>query len=427
MKIEKKEIDKSQIELIVEFPYEDFKPFVLKAAEKVSEELKIEGFRPGKVPYEILKQKIGEMTILEEGARLAINKTIDEALKSIKEEIAGQPEINIIKLAPENSLEYKIVVAIMPSLELGDYKNAKVNEDKVEIKEDEVNRMISQLQDMRVKEVIVERELKEGDKAIFDINMYLDKVPVEGGQGKGTAVVIGKNYVIPGFDKNVIGIKKGETREFKLPYPEDYYQKNLAGKLVEFSVVAKEIYERQLPEINDEFAKGMGLKDKNDLKDAIKKSIEEGKKREVEQRSEIAMLEKIVEQIKYSAIPEILIKNESRAMLHELEHNIKDQGGKFEDYLSSIKKTEEELSLELLPQAIKRVKTALAIREIGLKEKIEVTEEEIDKKISELLRQYKGYEKVEERVKAPSYRSYLASIINNKKVLDKLREWNINK
>jgi trigger factor len=204
--VKKQTLPKSQIELTVELSADEFKPYILRGAENVSREVKIEGFRPGKVPYEILKSKIGEMTILEEAARLAINKTIDQAIaENAEAEPVGEPQVNITKLAPDNPLEYKIVLAILPEIKLGDYKNAKVQTKKEEVNEDEVLKTLEFLRESHIKEVIVDGEVKDGDKVIIDIDMFLDKVPFDGGQAKGTAIIIGKNYIIPGFDKKLIG------------------------------------------------------------------------------------------------------------------------------------------------------------------------------------------------------------------------------
>ncbi|MCK4553575.1 trigger factor, partial [Candidatus Parcubacteria bacterium] len=260
MNVQKKDLAKSQIELTIELSVKEFEPYIKNGAEKISRDLKIKGFRPGKIPYEVLKQKISEMTILEEAARIAINKTLEQVIRDhITGQPIGQPQVNITKLAPNNPMEYKVVMALLPEVILADYKNVKVKQEKAEVKDEEVDKMIKQLQEMRVKETIANREVKDGDKVIVDIEMFLDKVPVEGGQGKNTGIVVGKGYIVPGFGKKLIGAKKNDVREFSLPYPKEHHQQNLAGKLVEFRVKIKEVYQRELPEINQEFVKNLGL------------------------------------------------------------------------------------------------------------------------------------------------------------------------
>lgn len=428
MKVNKKDLEKSQVELTIELSYEEFQPYIIKGAEKISHEVKIEGFRPGKAPYEILKQKIGEMTILEEAANIAINKTIDKAIgENLIEKPIGQPQVSITKLAPQNPLEYKIILSLLPAINLGDYKNMKVKMEKTETKDEEVEKMISELREMQAREAQVDREAKDGDKVILDIEIFLDKVPIEGGQGKGTGIIIGKNYIIPGFDKKIIGAKKANVREFSLPYPEEHHMAILAGKMVEFKITVKEIYERILPEVNEEFAKKFGLKSADELRENIKKSIIHEKEHKEEIKAETEMLDKIIAKTKFGEIPEILIKDEAKNMLAELEENVTRQSGKFEDYLSHLKKTRDELILDMLPDAVKRVKTSLLIREIALVEKIRVEEAEIEKEIEHIITHHKGNKEIEDRIRSYAYKEYLRNLMSGKKVIDKLKEWNFEK
>jgi len=429
MKVEKKDLGKSQIELIVELTLEEFAPYIEEGAKEVSKKTKIEGFRPGKVPLEILKQKIGEMSILEKAAQIAIDRTLDKVLEKEldKKQIVGSPRVDITKLAPNNPMEYKMVIALLPEVTLGEYKNLKVKPVELKIDEKEVEKTLENIQESRAKEKAVDREVKEGDKVVLNIQMFLDKVPIEGGQSKETAVMIGKEYFVPGFDKKLIGMKKKEERKFELPYPNDFHQKNLAGKMVEFKVVVNNILERELPKLDDEFSKMFGAPNMEDFKKSIKENIETEKKFETEKKTEVNIIDKILEKTNFSDLPEVLINNESEKMMMEIEGSINSQGGKFEDYLASIKKTRNELVLDLLPDAIKRVKSALLMREIAEKEKVVVTKEDIDKRKEELLKQYQGYAKVEERIKDPNYRLYLSNFISNQKVMEKLKEWNLKK
>jgi len=429
MKVEKKILEKSQIELMVEVPFEEFKPYIEKGAEEISKEINIEGFRPGKAPLDIVKRKVGEMSILEKSANLAINKLFSKILEENlgDEEIVGQPMVDITKMAPENPLEFKIVVAILPTVEINEYKNLQAEIVKVKIDEKDVERTIDYLGESRVKEVIVDRGAEKTDKIIANVEMFLDKVPLDGGQSRDTTIILGKEYFVPGFDEKIIGAKKDEVREFSLVYPKEFHQKNLAGKNVEFKVTIKDVYSRELPAMDDKFAEAFGAKTMDDLKNLIRKDIEGQKKFEADRKTELNVIDKILAKAKFGDIPEVVLNNEAEKMMMEMEDSISKQGGKMEDYLASLKKTKEQLILEMLPEAIKRVKTALIIRKISALEKIEATDEEVDKKQKELLEQYKGYAKVEERVKDPNYKIYLKNSLTNKKVIDSLVEWNTKK
>jgi trigger factor len=428
MNIEAKDLEKSQIEITVELSTDEFAPYVKKGAEELSKEIKIEGFRPGKVPIDVLKRKVGELSILDAGARIAVNKTAGEALESqAGRNPIGHPEISIMKLAPGNPFVYKILIPVLPEIILGPYKDLKFKQSKTEIAPEELEKAVMELREMRAREIPIKREAGMGDKLIIDIEMFLDSVPIEGAQGKGVAVMLGKDFVIPGFDKAIIGMKKGGQREFTLPYPADHFNTALAGKVVEFRVSVSEILERILPDDDDNFAKAFGFNSKAHFREEFGKNMLEEKKREKEDKIELEMLDKISGSAKFSEIPEFLIHAEADKMMGELKAEIERRQGKFEEYLSSLKKSELELKLDLMPNAVKRVKTALVIRKIAEAEKVEVTDADIDHELKHLLERYKGYEKVEEHLKSPDYRPVLKNILLNRIVIAKLKEWNIEK
>jgi trigger factor len=428
MKVTVATLPKSQYELLIELSAEEMKPYLDKAVEKLGREVKVEGFRPGKATFEVLKNKIGEQSIWEEAGYIAINKTLDQAIRdNIKEDIVGQPQVNVTKLAPGNPLEYKVVVAILPSVTIGEYKNFKIKSGSIKVGEPEVEKILSDLAEMRVKETISDAPAKDGDKAVVDISIFLDKVPLEGGQGKDTAVVIGKGYVVPGFDKKLIGAKAGDEREFDLPYPDTHYQKNLAGKLVQFKVKIKSVYSRELPARDDTFAIGFGLKSLAELKENIKATLVKEEEAKAKQKAEIKIIEKIIDNAKFGDIPELLIKNEGETMLAELEHNLEHQGAKLEDYLKSLNKTRQELLLDTMPDAVRRVKSALVIRKIAETEKISVEHEEIHREMEAILKHYADDDKIRQKVESHEYHHYLENMLTNQKVMVKLGEWNLEK
>ena len=426
MQVTTNNLPKSQVELLIEISTEEFKPYIQKGADRISKQIKIDGFRPGKAPYEMVKSKIGEITILEEAARIAIAKIIDKAItENVKSQIIGQPQINITKLAPGNPLEFKVIVTLLPGIIISKYKDLEIKKQKAIVDPKEAENTITQLREMRVIENIVPRKAKDGDKLIVNIEMFLDNVPVEGGQSKDAAIIIGKDYIVPGFDKQLIGLAKNDSKEFKLPYPADHHMKNLQGKIVDFKIKVIDVYDRNLPELNDEFAKNFGIKKIDELKVNITKSIEQEKQRDLDQKSEIKILDTIIDKSKFDDLPEDLINQEANSIMHELENNIKKQGGKFEDYLLSIKKTKDALMLDMLPQAIKRVKSALIVQKIADLEKITIKNTEIENKQKELLLQYKDNKSIEDRISQPEYKNHLRIILTNKKVMDNLRDWNL--
>ena len=285
--------------------------------------------------------------------------------------------------------------------------------------------MIEDLRNMRGMEKIVDREIKDSDKVMVDIQMFLDKVPVDGGQSQGTAVVLGKEHIVPGFDKQLLGAKKGDVKEFTLPYPKDFHMKNLAAKRVEFKVAIKDVYEVELPVVDDKMAEGFGLKNLAELKKNIKKNIAGQKKQETRQMVEREMLNKIMDKTKFGDVPQLLIEHESDVMLGELEHTVTQQGAKFDDYLSSMGKTKDQLALDMLPDAIKRVKVSLLIKAVAEKEKLSVSSKDIDEHIEEMRSHYKDNKEVAGRLDTKEYRNYASNVLTSKKVIDKLMGWNV--
>jgi trigger factor len=421
-----KDLEKSQRELIVELSNEEFAPYIQKGAEALSAKIKVEGFRPGKVPLDILKAKIGEMGILEEAANIAIRKTIDEAIEknTLDRQAIGQPQVTITKLAPDNPLEYKVVLSLLPTIALGKYKDLNLKIEEAKLDDKELDKALEELREMRAQEVIVDRGAGESDKITVDIQMFLDKVPLEDGQHKDLAITMGKNYFVPGFDQKLMGAKAGDIRKFQLPYPDDHHQKNLAGKLVEFEVKVQAVYERKLPELNDEFAAFFKLKDLVELKTNLKESLLHEKKHQTDLKNEVMMLDKIMDDTKFSDLPEALIDSELKNMMVELEQNIERQGGKFEDYLQHLKKDRAALMLDLAPSAVKRVKSALVLRELAVVEKISPTEHQIHAKIDELKKQYANNQDILKMLDEPGYHGYLHNILSNEQIITQLKDWN---
>jgi trigger factor len=426
MKVTRKELDKSQAEFLVVLDWAEFENYLPKAAESLSKNIKIEGFRPGKVPYDILKQNIGEMAILEEAANMAIRKTIDKVFAEHGNEgVIGQPKVEVSKLAPNNPLEYKIIADVLPSVNLGKYKDFAIKKDEAVLDDKEIDKALLEMREMRTKELPKLGETVLGDKLVVDIEMFIDKVPTDGGQIKDLPIVLGKGYFVPGFDDKMLAQKKGAELEFSLDYPEKHHQGHLAGKKVDFKVKIKEVFSREIPELNDELAINFGMKTAVELRDFIVKSLKDQKQIETEKKREAEIFAKIVEGADFGNLPEALINNEAHNMLHELEHEVEHQGGKFADYLASLNKTHDQLQLDMVPQALRRVKIALAIREIAKIEKMEATDEELIKRMEELKVVYKNDENFSKMVDRQDYRQHVRGLLTNDKVINALKDWNL--
>lgn len=423
MQITKKELEKSQIELTVELPWEQVEGYITQAVKRISEQVDIPGFRKGTAPIDVIKKKVGDMTVLQEAAALAVDKTLPKAIEEHKLQTVGQPAINFEKLAWENPLIYTATIPVVPSVKVGDVTAIKASKPTVEVTEEEVTQVLENLQKMRAKEVLVERAAANGDKTEVNFNVYLDGIPVEGGKGDKYPLVLGDGQMIPGFEEQVVGMNAGEEKEFKLSFPEEYHNKQLAGKEAEFKVKLESVFERQLPELNAEFAAEMGEYETIDgLKDAIENNLRQEKEQKIESDFEREVIEDLVNRSTFGEIPEIMINQETNQMLSELERNVAAQGLKFDDYLMHMKKDRGQLKLDFAPDAVKRIKSALVIRELAMKESIQPSDDEITEELAQLTQAYGSHPGMAQQLKSAQYREYVKNVLRNRKTLEWLKE-----
>lgn len=414
-------LPKSQIEIEIELNQKEMQSHLLMAGKEISTERKINGFRPGNVPFEILKKQVGEMTIYERAAENAVQKSYAETVKKENLEVIGQPEIEILKLAPNNPFIFKARVSILPEIKLADYRKIKIKRKEIKVTEQEVDQILRDLQKMQTKEKLVKRPANKNDKLIVDMDISVDNVPIEGGQARKHSIYLNEPYYIPNLCDQLIGLSEGETKEFLLPFPKEHYQKKLAGKNANFKVSVISVFELEHPVLNDEFAKSLGQKNLLDLKNLIQKNLQEEKRQKEEQQFEIEILEKIVENSRFADLPEILINSETHKMFHELEDEIAKRGLEFGDYLQKIGKNQDQILLDFVPQAIVRIKTALVVAEIAKKEYIEVSEKEIEEEMKKILEIYKDQPELHERIKSEKSRQYLKNMLRNRKVIEFLK------
>ncbi|MFA4906411.1 MAG: trigger factor [Candidatus Margulisiibacteriota bacterium] len=417
-----KKLPKSEIEIKFEISGLEYQPYLEKAAAHISEHAKIEGFRPGKAPYEIVKKAVGEVKIYEEALEMLLPKYYGEAVEKENLQTIGQPKVNVEKLAPGNPMVFKLTVTLLPEVTLPDLGKLNFKRKDIKMEAVTVDKALGDLQKMRRQETVVARPAMAEDKVVVDLEMLKDKVAMEGGTAKDHAVYLNEQHYIPGFAEKLIGSAKGETREFNLPFPKDHYQKHLAGANIDFKATVKDVYELKAPEINDEFAKNLGQTDLASLRALVEQNLLAESKGHEEERVENEMLNELEKAVKISDIPELLLNEEIHKMEHELENNIARQGMEINQYLESIHKTMDDLKTDFAPQAIKRVKVALIIRAYGLEQKIEVNAKEIAEEVEKQMNMYKNDPKTQEAIRDPEYADYLSTILRNRKTLAWLKD-----
>lgn len=421
IQIEKKEPKDGELELTITASFDAQKPVLEKAAKRLSEKKPPKGFRPGKAPYELIEQKYGGEAILAEALEDLIWQTLQQAVKQEELRTVGQPQIEPLKQAYGNDFSYKVVLSLLPELKLGDIDSIKVKKEQPKVEQKEVDKVLDNLRGMRATEVKVDRAAKQGDMVEIDFVGTVDKVALEGGSAKGYKLVLGDKQMIPGFEEEVVGMKAGEEKTFKINFPKDYKQ-DLAGREAEFNVTVQTVFERKLPELNDEFAKGLGQQDVAGLKKAIQDNLEAESMQKEQQRQELEMLHKLVEATTFGDIPKMLIDNELHRIKHELEYDLTQQGTKFADYLQHLGKKEDEFMKELRPKAEERVKTALIMKQLSEEKNIIPTDEEIDHELSMLKTQYEGNAQAQEQLATAEYREYIHTTLANRKVIEWLRD-----
>lgn len=422
-----KKLPQSKIEIEVEIPADEWESFLNEAAKELSQSLKIDGFRPGSAPRNIVEREVGLAKILERGSELAVRKTYVNIIIEDKIDAIGQPKITITKLAQGNPLVFKAEVVVLPEIKLADYaKIAKEKKPKakgeIEISEEEINKSLEWLQKSRAKFITVLREAKIGDRLEVDFKTSLNGKKVENGESKNHPLILGQSRFVKGFDDNLVGLKEGEEKSFSLIFPENYQQQDLAGKLVDFKVKVNLVQEQELPELNDEFAQSLGSFENTDK---LKENIREGLMLEKEAKEKQNWREAVIDKISAKSemeLPDLLIEQEIEQMIHEIKVNVSNFGLPWEKYLESLKKTESDIRKEIKPQAEKRAKAMLILREIGKKENIKVTDEEQEKEVSRFLRQFPDEKDAKHKIDIEQLKEYTYGIVRNEKVFTILEE-----
>ncbi|MGC9049243.1 MAG: trigger factor [Patescibacteria group bacterium] len=417
-----KKLPKNLIEIEVTLSPEEMKNFYQESLAAIGQETTVPGFRSGKAPLMLVEKQVGKIKILERTAEIAINQKSSEILIQEKLEIIERPKVEILKLAPDNPFVFKLITSLWPKVKICDYKKIKVQSKSIQIEEKEVDKLLKELQQMRRKEILVFRPAAKGDRAEVDLEMFLDKVPIEGGQVKNLSLILGEDFYIPGLSENLFGLKPGELKEFNLRYPENHYDQRLSGREINFKVKINSLYQIELPEINDEFAKSLGnFKDAAEMRACLRRNLEEGARLKENERQEIEMLQQLITKSEFEELPDILIENELDRIIVELKGVIEQQNLKFEDYLSQIKKTVEDLRQELIPKAEERIKITLAIHEIARQKSFNISPDEIEKEIKRYSDSYKNEPDVLKNLKSESGRNYIKNVLLNRKVIEYLK------
>ena len=422
MNITENKLNESELELNFDLDRKDIEQDLQAAAKRVSENIEIPGFRKGNATYDTVCRHVGgEAKIYEESLQTIVGKSLIKAIQEKKIETVGKPEISIQKMVPPFGVSFKAKVALMPSVELGDVSKISIKKQDPKVEDADVQKVIDNILQMRVKEAVVDREIKQSDKAVVDFEVKRDGVTIENGKAADYALVIGEKKFIPGFEEQIMGLKAGDAKKFELEFPKQYFEKSLAGKKAEFDVKIKQVFERTVPDFDDEFAKQMGdYKSSKDLRDKIEENLKHEKEREEKEKFEVGAMQELVKISKIGNLSESMVKEEVDKMLHELEHDVSNQGIKLDDYLASIKKTKEDLQKDFRPKAEDRIKMMLVAREFGKSENVKIDEKDVEKEIEVSKKAHANNPEMLARFESGEYKQYVANALTSRAIFEKL-------
>lgn len=415
--------EKSQVELNVEVEAVAFKTFLDKAAKKISAEHQIKGFRPGKAPISVIADAVGTDHLLHEAMDMALPSLFVSAALEHDVEAINRPAITVEELGLATPFRFTAVVDVLPQITLGDVKKIKAEKKIVEVTPEAIEKELQYIAKTRSQYVDVARPAEKGDVVTVDFLITMNGAPMEGGESKNHPITIGDGHFVPEFEQGLTGLTVGETRTFPINFPADFPKEDMRGKKADAKVTAHAVQKRVLPELNDDFAKSLGkFADMKALKDELSKNmlVELTIKEEERYLSELA--EKLAEVSSYGFIPDILIEKEIDARLEEFSQMLAYQQKTVDDYLTSSKKTLQDVREEMRPAAVKHVQVGLAMRAFAKQHGIEASEEEVMEKANQHLAAYKTVPQAKAEVDLEDLKDRVESTIKNQKTLKKLAE-----
>jgi trigger factor len=425
MKTKVKNISDVKVELTISLGVEELKAAEQVALTKLAKEVKIEGFRKGKAPLEMVAAQVDQNVLGQEVIENALSKAVAEAFLKEKIQAINRPEVDVKKFIPGTELEFTATSEIMPKVELGDYKNLKVKKEKVSVSQKEVNETIDQILKNFAEKKEVKRAAKEGDEVVIDFLGKKDGVAFDGGKAEKFPLELGSKSFIPGFEEGLIGKKAGDELSLDLKFPKDYHAKDLAGAKVVFEVKIHEVRENVLPEINEEFLSKLGeFKTKEDFEKQIKEDLKTQKQVEADDKFKDELVKKLAEVSKVP-VPEILLEDQKQSIEMDMQQNLMYSGLSLDDYLKRMGKTREEwLENDVKAVAESRVKSGLALAELSKVEKIQSSVDELDARIAQLKEQYGNSKEVVKQLSSDDVRRNLANQILTEKTIDLLVKLN---
>lgn len=389
MSLQVEKLEGNMAKLTIEVSAEDFEAAVEKAYQKNRNKLNIPGFRKGKAPRKMIEQMYGKEIFFEDAANYAIPSAYAKAVDECTEEIVSQPKIDIEQAEAGKPFIFTAEVALKPEVTLGAYKGVEVEKTDASVTDEEVDAAIERERENSARTVSVEdRTVQDGDMTTLDFEGFVDGVAFEGGKGENYPLTIGSNTFIPGFEEQLIGAELDKEVEVNVTFPEDYQAQELAGKPAVFKCTIKEIKEKQLPDLDDEFASEVSeFETLAEYKESVKKNLEEKKAEEAKLEKEDKVVDAIIADAKMD-IPGAMLETQQRQMAEDFAQRIQMQGISIDQYFQITGLTRAAFLEQIKPQAEKRIQSRLVLEAVAKAENIGASDEEYNEEIKKMADAY---------------------------------------
>lgn len=389
MSLQVEKLEKNMAKLTIEVTAEELDKAIEGAYQKNKNKISIPGFRKGKAPRKMIEQMYGKEVFYEDAANALIPEAYDKALEECTEEIVSSPKIEVTQIEAGKPFIFTAEVALKPEVTLGKYKGVKVDKAEVEVTDAEVDAEIDRERESNARTITIEdRAVKDGDMTVIDFEGFVDGVAFEGGKGENYPLTIGSGAFIPGFEEALIGAKLNEETDVNVTFPEDYQASELAGKPAVFKCTVKEIKEKQLPELDDEFASEVSEFDTlAEYKEDVKKKLAQKKETEAKNAKEDAVIDAIIEDSQME-IPDAMLETQQRQMVEDFAQRMQAQGLSMEQYMQFTGLTPAALMEQVKPQALKRIQSRLVLEAVVAAEKMEASEEEFEEEVKVMAETY---------------------------------------
>ena len=390
MSLQGETLEKNMAKLTIEVSAEDLDKAMEKAYQKQKSRISLPGFRKGKAPRKMIESMYGKGVFMEDAVNSLVPQEYSKAIADCDLEIVSQPEINVTQMEPGKALIFTADVATKPEVTLGDYKGVEVPKTEIAVTDEEVDAEVKKEQDKNSRTVVVEdRAAANGDITTIDFEGFVDGVAFDGGKGSDYALTLGSGTFIPGFEDQLVGANTGDHVEVKVTFPEEYQAKELAGKEAVFQCDVKKIETKEVPELDDEFAKDVSEFDTlAEYKEDVKKNLTEKKEKEARTAKENAAVDKAIENAQMD-IPDLMIQTQCRQMMDDFARRMQQQGLSMDQYFQFTGQSMDKMMEDMKPQALKRIQTRLVLEKIAETENTQPSEEEITEEIQKMADAYK--------------------------------------